>query len=265
LLVASVSFLFMRSFHPFGTLLTRIRSRRSDLTQAKLAELIGYDPAVIARMGRGGKDLFGPRSRERILAIVQGLINAGVLFDRSEADSLLLAANQQPLSSNHGLEDDILGSLQNNTPAGSISNRSNHSFHIRSPMKIFAACLLVDNQDKALRFYVDKLGFIKKSDEPDGDSGLRSLTVVSPDAPQIELELQLTYRPSARAWQKEQYDEGYAFMAFTTNDIQSEFTRLKSLGVQFQGNPEDHGHVIAVKFDDTCGNLISLLQFKQKR
>lgn len=133
----------------------------------------------------------------------------------------------------------------------------------RRTMEIRYMSVLVDDQEKALRFYTEKLGFVKKNDVPDGDSPLRWLTVVSPDGPaEVELELQATHFPSAKAYQKDQYDAGYAFAILHTKDIQAEYLRLKKLGVVFRGEPEDVGPVLTVKFEDTCGNLINMIQPK---
>ncbi len=130
-------------------------------------------------------------------------------------------------------------------------------------MQIKYASVLVDDQDKALKFYTEKLGFVKKADMPDGDTPLRWLTVVSGEGIEgVELELQATYFLSAKAYQKDQYDAGYAYTIFYTKDIQTEFNRLKKRGVVFQGEPVDGGPVFTVKFEDTCGNLINLIQPK---
>ncbi len=128
-------------------------------------------------------------------------------------------------------------------------------------MEIKFVSVLVDDQDKALQFYTEKLGFVKKSDMPDGDSPLRWLTVASKDGSEnVELELQATHFPSAKAYQKDQFDAGYAFAIFHTKNIHAEYNRLKKLGVVFHGEPTDAGTVITVKFEDTCGNLINLVQ-----
>jgi predicted enzyme related to lactoylglutathione lyase len=124
--------------------------------------------------------------------------------------------------------------------------------------------VLVDDQDKALRFYTEILGFVKKLDLPDGDSGMRALVVESPEGlPGVGLELMGTYTATARAYQQSFRADGYAFTLLYTNDIQTEYQRLKERGVQFIGEPEDTGPVWTVKFDDTCGNLINLVQFKE--
>lgn len=123
--------------------------------------------------------------------------------------------------------------------------------------------VLVDDQDKALRFYTEVLEFVKKRDVPDGESGLRFLTVESRDGVAgFELELQATSTPEARAYQQQFRADGFAYVVFRTNDIQAEYARLKARGVTICGEPEDVGHLWTVKFEDTCGNLINLLQLK---
>ena len=124
--------------------------------------------------------------------------------------------------------------------------------------------VLVDDQDKALRFYTEKLGFVKVLDVPDGTSGMRALVVEPPDGiPGVGLELMGTYTPAARAYQQSFRVRGFAFTLLCTTDIQTDYRRLKERGVHFIGLPEDTGPVWTVKFDDTCGNLINLIQFKE--
>lgn len=124
--------------------------------------------------------------------------------------------------------------------------------------------VLVDDQDKALRFYTEKLGFVKVLDVPDGDSGMRSLIVESPDGILgVGLELMGTYTAAARAYQQSFRARDFAFTLLCTNDIGTEYRRLKERGVHFVGAPADTGPVWTVKFDDTCGNLINLIQFKE--
>lgn len=125
--------------------------------------------------------------------------------------------------------------------------------------------VLVDDQDKALRFYTEMLGFVKKRDVPDGESGLRFLTIESPDGiAGFELELQAADTEEARTYQRQFKADGFAYIAVSTNDIQAEYQRLKARGVTFieELELEDTGPVWSVKFDDTCGNLINLLQVK---
>lgn len=83
--------------HAFGNLLKQLRSRVPGLTQARLAKLAGYDPAVITRMGHGQQDLTGPQTRDRILRVIQALDEAGALRSVDEANALLAAANLSPL------------------------------------------------------------------------------------------------------------------------------------------------------------------------
>lgn len=125
--------------------------------------------------------------------------------------------------------------------------------------------VLVDDQDKALRFYTERLGFVKKRDVPDGESGLRFLTVESPDGiAGFELELQAADTEEARTYQQQFKADGFAYAVFSTNDIQAEYQLLKERGVIFieELELENEWPVWSVKFDDTCGNLINLLQFK---
>lgn len=130
-------------------------------------------------------------------------------------------------------------------------------------MQIKVSVLLVNDQEKALRFYTEKLGFVKKTDMQDGTTAMRALTVVSPNNMEgMELELQATYLTSAQAWQKDQYQVGFAYTMLYTDDIDAEYKRLKKLGVVFHGEPYDAGPVFTVKFEDTCGNLINLIQTK---
>jgi catechol 2,3-dioxygenase-like lactoylglutathione lyase family enzyme len=125
--------------------------------------------------------------------------------------------------------------------------------------------VLVDDQDKALRFYTETLGFVKVMDVPDGDSGMRSLIVEAPEGiPGVGLELMGTYTPAARAYQQAFRAAGYAFTVLCTADIHTEYQQLKARGVHFEGAPEDAGPVWTVKFDDTCGNLLNLVQFKDE-
>ncbi len=101
----------MRTTHPFGDLLTKLRARKLGLTQSHLAELTGYDPSVIARMGLGQKDLTGPQARERILRIVQVLDQTGVLNGVEEANALLEAATLPPLFAGNYVEAELMQQL----------------------------------------------------------------------------------------------------------------------------------------------------------
>lgn len=129
-------------------------------------------------------------------------------------------------------------------------------------MKIQLSSVLVDDQDKALKFYTEVLGFVKKRDLPVGE--FRWLTVVSPEAPEdIELLLEPNDNPAAKIYQKALYEQGIPLTAFAVEDIKREYGRMRELGVVFQAEPAQMGEVAAAVFDDTCGNLIQLYQLQQ--
>ncbi len=126
-------------------------------------------------------------------------------------------------------------------------------------MKIQLSSVFVDNQDKALEFYTEVLGFIKQRDIPVGEA--RWLTVVSPDGPKdIELLLEPNSNTAAKAYQKAIFEQGIPITAFSVTDIQKEYARLKKLGVEFTMEPTNMGMTIAAVFNDTCGNLIQIYQ-----
>ena len=130
-------------------------------------------------------------------------------------------------------------------------------------MKIKLTNVLVDDQDKALRFYTELLGFVKKTEIPLGDA--RWLTVVSPDEPDgTELLLEPDDNPAlqgaAQTFKRALYQAGIPYAAFFCEDLQAEVARLKGLGVAFRVEPAPTvGAAIAV-LDDTCGNLIQLVE-----
>lgn len=126
-------------------------------------------------------------------------------------------------------------------------------------MKIKLTSVFVDDQDKALKFYVDVLGFIKKEDMPAGE--YKWLTVVSPDGPDdIELLLEPNNNPAAKTYQQAIFDQGIPATAFVVDDIHKEYERLKEQGVEFSMEPTESGPAILAIFNDTCGNLIQLFQ-----
>ena len=126
-------------------------------------------------------------------------------------------------------------------------------------MKIQLTSVLVDNQDKALKFYVEVLGFDKKHDIPIGQ--FRWITVVSPEGPDdIELVLEPNDNPAAKTFQKAIYEQKIPHTAFSVDNIQNEYERLKQLGVVFTTKPTESGPVTIAVFDDTCGNLIQIYQ-----
>lgn len=129
-------------------------------------------------------------------------------------------------------------------------------------MKIIVTSVSISNDyDKALKFYTDVLGFVKKEDVPMG-GGARWLTVVSPEDPngtELLLEPNADY-PAMKELKKSLVNDGIPFTMFGVTDIQKEYERLKSLGVKFTMEPTKMGPVIVAVFDDTCGNLIQLVQ-----
>jgi catechol 2,3-dioxygenase-like lactoylglutathione lyase family enzyme len=119
----------------------------------------------------------------------------------------------------------------------------------------------VADQDAVLRFYTDVLGFTKMADLPMGRS--RWLTVVSPDGIEgVELVLEPLGFPPAKVYQKALFDAGIPAIALISQDIHADYERLKSRGVIFRGEPQDAGLITTVLFEDTCGNLINLVQPK---
>ena len=125
-------------------------------------------------------------------------------------------------------------------------------------MRIYITSVLVDDQDKALRFYTDVLGFQKKNDIPLGGEA-RWLTVVSPDDPQgPELLLEPDAHPAAGPFKAALVADGIPAASFAVDDVQAEFQRLGGLGVRFTQEPLEMGGVTTAVFDDTCGNLIQI-------
>ncbi len=126
-------------------------------------------------------------------------------------------------------------------------------------MQIKLASVMVESQDNALRFYTTILGFVKKTDITRGS--FRWLTVSSPEGVEgVELVLEPMGFPPATTYQKALFDAGKPATAFFTTDIHAEYLRLKGLGVRFRGEPTRMGPITAVLFEDTCGNLINLVQ-----
>ncbi len=126
-------------------------------------------------------------------------------------------------------------------------------------MRIKLTNVFVDDQESALKFYTDVLGFEKKQDFPVGE--YKWLTVVSPEEPDgTELLLEPSDNPAARAYKDSLYEQGIAAAAFAVNDIKGEYERLKRSGVNFRMEPTDMGTATVALFDDTCGNLIQIYQ-----
>jgi RNA polymerase sigma factor (sigma-70 family) len=138
----------------------------------------------------------------------------------------------------------------NNTPANSVA---------ASGIKIKLASVMVDDQEKALRFYSNVLGFIKKKDVPTG--GERWLTVVSPEEQDdVELLLEPMGFPPARIFQQALHDAGIPWTGFAAENVQKEYERMTQLGVNFSLKPTNTGPATIAIFDDTCGNFILIFQ-----
>jgi catechol 2,3-dioxygenase-like lactoylglutathione lyase family enzyme len=126
-------------------------------------------------------------------------------------------------------------------------------------MRITLTSVLVDDQDKALAFYTDVLGFRTKYDIPMGEH--RWLTVVSPDDPDgVELVLEPDEHPAARPFKNALVEDGIPFTSFGVADVRTEYDRLRSRGVRFTQPPTAMGPVTTAVLDDTCGNLIQIAE-----
>ena len=125
-------------------------------------------------------------------------------------------------------------------------------------MKIYIANVFVDDQEKALRFYTEILGFKMKDDVPLGAD--RWLTVVSPQEPEgPELLLEPDSHPAVRPYKEALVADGIPAASFAVADVSAEAERLQGLGVKFTQEPLQMGPVVTAVFDDTCGNLIQIV------
>jgi catechol 2,3-dioxygenase-like lactoylglutathione lyase family enzyme len=126
-------------------------------------------------------------------------------------------------------------------------------------MRINLASVLVDDQEKALRFYTEVLGFKEKTNISMGEH--RWITVVSPEDPDgVELVLEPDEHPAAKAFKEALVADGIPFTSFAVGDVRAEYERLRGLGVYFTQEPTDMGPVTTAVLDDTCGNLIQIAQ-----
>ena len=124
-------------------------------------------------------------------------------------------------------------------------------------MRINLASVLVDDQDKALKFYTEVLGFEKKTDVPLGEA--RWLTVVSPEEPEAtELVLEPDGHPAAKPFKQALVGDGIPYTSFAVDDVHAEYERLRAAGVAFTQEPLAMPSVTTAVFDDTCGNLIQI-------
>jgi predicted enzyme related to lactoylglutathione lyase len=125
-------------------------------------------------------------------------------------------------------------------------------------LKIGLSSVLVNDQENALQFYTETLGFLKHQDIPMGE--FRWLTVTSPASDEIELVLEPVAFAPAKVYQKSLFDAGIPITAFATTDIHAEHERLESHGVRFRTPPTDMGPVTIAVFEDGCGNLLQMYQ-----
>ncbi|MEK6798152.1 MAG: VOC family protein [Planctomycetota bacterium] len=126
-------------------------------------------------------------------------------------------------------------------------------------MRIKLSSVIVDNQEKALKFYTEVLGFVKKTEVPLGE--FKWLTVVSPEGPDdLELLLEPNGNPAAKTYQNALHEAGIPLTLFFVDDIQAEYERLQKRGVVFRTQPTKAGPATVAVLDDTCGNLIQICQ-----
>jgi predicted enzyme related to lactoylglutathione lyase len=126
-------------------------------------------------------------------------------------------------------------------------------------MKIKLTSIYVDDQDKALRFYTEVLGFTKKADFSNGP--FRWLTVGSPEEPEgAELQLALNDNPAAKAYQQAIFEQGQPAAMFSTDDVRADYGRIKARGAEFTMPPTDVTASTIAMLNDTCGNLIQLTE-----
>lgn len=127
-------------------------------------------------------------------------------------------------------------------------------------MEIYITSIMVDDQQKALEFYTEKLGFQKLHDIPMGEH--RWLTVTPTEGMSIQVGLEPDSHPAAKTFKEALMNDGIPWTSFKTKDILAECERLKGLGVHFTCEPTDVGPVVMAVFDDTCGNLIQVIEMK---
>jgi predicted enzyme related to lactoylglutathione lyase len=126
-------------------------------------------------------------------------------------------------------------------------------------MKIKLTSIYVDDQDKALRFYTEVLGFTKKADFSNGP--YRWLTVGSPEEPKgAQLQLALNDNPAAKAYQQAIFEQGQPAAMFSTDDVRADYERIKARGAEFTTPPTDMTASTIAMLNDTCGNLIQLTE-----
>ena len=126
-------------------------------------------------------------------------------------------------------------------------------------MRIVVTSVFVEDQEEALGFYTEILGFRKEKDVPLGDD--RWLTVISPEEPEgVELLLEPSGHPAVKPFKRALVEDGIPFTSFGVEDVDAEHVRLEGLGVKFTQPPTTFGDVTTAVFDDTCGNLVQIVQ-----
>ncbi len=129
-------------------------------------------------------------------------------------------------------------------------------------MQIKLTTVYVDDQEKALRFYTDVLGFVKKADYSQGP--FRWLTVASPEEPNgAELQLALSDKPATKAFQQAMFQQGERAAMFYTDDAQGDYERIRARGAEFTMPPTDVTYATIAVLSDTCGNLLQFSQLKR--
>jgi len=129
-------------------------------------------------------------------------------------------------------------------------------------MKIKLTSVYVDNQERALRYYTEVLGFTKKADFSQGP--FRWLTVASPEEPKgTELQLALNDNPAAKAYQQAMFQQGQPAAMFFSDDVKGDYERIKARGAEFSMPPTEVTGSTIAKLNDTCGNLIQITQLKR--
>lgn len=129
-------------------------------------------------------------------------------------------------------------------------------------MKIKVTSIYVDDQEKALRFYTGVLGFVKKADFSQGP--FRWLTVASPEEPEgTELQLALNNDPAAKAYQDAKFQQRQPAMMFYSDDVNADYERIKGQGAEFIMPPTDVTASTIAQVNDTCGNIVQLVQLKR--
>jgi predicted enzyme related to lactoylglutathione lyase len=133
----------------------------------------------------------------------------------------------------------------------------------RDTMKIKLTNVYVDDQEKALRFYTEVLGFTKKADFSQGP--FRWLTIASPEEPEgTQLELALNNNPAAKAYQQAMFQQGQPAAMFFTDDVRRDYERIKARGAEFSMSPTEVTGSTIAKLNDTCGNLIQITQLAHR-